>query len=156
MSTSLTFPRRKLLVVLALAVLLLFTTVAATHAAPVEAERETVAASYDGFYYTVRWGDYLSLLAQRYGTTVQAILWANPQITNPNRIYAGQVIFIPTGYYPPPPPPPVYCRYYHYVSYGQTLYSIARWYGVNPWSIAQANGIYNMNLIYAGQTLCIP
>jgi hypothetical protein len=27
---------------------------------------------------------------------------------------------------------------------------------VNPWRIASANGIYNLNRIYAGQRLCIP
>ena len=156
MSMSLSLPRRKLLAVFALTFLLLFTTVAATQAAPEAVERETTVASYDGFYYTVNWGDYLSLIAQRYGTTVQAILWANPQITNPNYIYVGQVIFIPNTYYPPPPPPPAACRYYHYVTYGQTLSGIARWYGVSPWSIAQANGLYNLNYIYVGQTLCIP
>jgi len=45
---------------------------------------------------------------------------------------------------------------YHTVSYGETLYSIGRYYGVNPYSIAQANNLYNPNYIYAGQVLYIP
>lgn len=47
------------------------------------------------FNYTIVKGDTLSKLAQRYGTTVNAIMAANPQITNPNLIAVGQVIKIP-------------------------------------------------------------
>jgi uncharacterized protein YraI len=39
---------------------------------------------------------------------------------------------------------------------GDTLAGIARAYGVNVYTLAQRNGIYNINLIYAGQTLYIP
>ncbi|MFN2155921.1 MAG: LysM peptidoglycan-binding domain-containing protein, partial [Anaerolineae bacterium] len=44
---------------------------------------------------TVVAGDTLTRIAARCGTTVQAILTANPQITNPNLIYVGQVIEMP-------------------------------------------------------------
>jgi LysM repeat protein len=44
----------------------------------------------------------------------------------------------------------------HVVQRGETLYSIARSYGVNMWTIARANGIANPNHIYAGQRLVIP
>ena len=44
--------------------------------------------------YTVKKGDILSAIAQRNGTTVDAIMKLNPQIKNPNRIYPGQVIRI--------------------------------------------------------------
>lgn len=107
-----------------------------------------------GFYYTVHWGDSLSVVALRYGTTVQAIAQANG-IVNPNLIYAGQVLWIPTGYQPPAPPTSQ-CRAYHLVTWGDTLYRISAWYGSSAWTIAQANQIYNLNLIYRGQTLCIP
>lgn len=43
--------------------------------------------------YTIRPGDTLSGIAQRFGTTVQELQRLN-QIQNPNRIYAGQVIRI--------------------------------------------------------------
>ena len=55
-------------------------------------------------YYTVRYGDTLSGIAARHGTTTQAIMQANG-IWNPNHIYAGQVLYIPCGYYPPKPHP---------------------------------------------------
>jgi len=44
---------------------------------------------------------------------------------------------------------------YHTVQPGQTLYSIAQWYGTSVWAISCANGLYNPNYIYAGQVLLI-
>ncbi|MCK4315229.1 MAG: LysM peptidoglycan-binding domain-containing protein, partial [Anaerolineae bacterium] len=44
----------------------------------------------------------------------------------------------------------------HVVQRGETLYSIARRYGVDMWTIARANGITNPNRIYVGQRLAIP
>ena len=45
---------------------------------------------------------------------------------------------------------------YHCVQWGETLYSIGRMYDKDPYYIAQANGLYNPNHIYAGQVLYIP
>lgn len=45
--------------------------------------------------YVVQPGDTLFRIAQRFGTTVQAIVAANPQITDPNKIFPGQKIIIP-------------------------------------------------------------
>jgi LysM repeat protein len=57
--------------------------------------------------YTVRAGDTLAKIAARFGVPVSAILAANPQITNPDRIYIGQRLTIPTssGGQPPTPAP---------------------------------------------------
>lgn len=57
--------------------------------------------------YIVQPGDTLAIIAQKFGTTVEAIVRAN-NITNPNLIYVGQVLTIPSGTVPPVPvPPPV-------------------------------------------------
>lgn len=100
-------------------------------------------------YHRVRWGENLTRIAWRYGTTVWSIVQLNG-ISDPNRIYAGQVLLIypGTGYYYP------YTVYV--VRWGDTLTSIAWRFGTSPWAIAQANGIYNLNYIYAGQRLIIP
>lgn len=45
--------------------------------------------------YTIRWGDTLSGLARRHGTSVSALMRANPQIKNANLIYAGRQLNIP-------------------------------------------------------------
>lgn len=121
--------------------------------------------------HIVQRGQYISQIARLYNVTPQAILAANPQISNPNLIYPGQSLLIPLCGTPTPPPvvpvPPIYpgpgtggvpgtCRWHHYVLPGQTMLSISRQYGVNVFDIAEANGIFNLNLIYAGTTLCIP
>jgi LysM repeat protein len=48
------------------------------------------------------------------------------------------------------------CSVVHIVQPGETMYSIARHYGVSMWAIANANGIVNPNFIYVGQRLIIP
>jgi LysM repeat protein len=47
--------------------------------------------------YTVQSGDTLQRIANRFGVTLQAVLDANPQITDPNKIKIGDQITIPTG-----------------------------------------------------------
>jgi TP901 family phage tail tape measure protein len=46
--------------------------------------------------YTVKKGDTLSAIANKNNTTVKKIVAANPKITNPNLIYSGTKITIPT------------------------------------------------------------
>ena len=45
--------------------------------------------------YTVRPGDTLSGIAERFGVSLDALIAANPQISDPDRIFPGQVINIP-------------------------------------------------------------
>jgi LysM repeat protein len=134
---------------------------AAVHAAPAAVDAAHAAST--GYYHTVRYGESLSVIARNYGTSMQAILSANPQVTNPNLIYAGTVLFIPAYIAPPvgyivaqPAAPIRSCRFHHFVAYGDHLIALGRHYGVSPFAIAEANQIYNLNRIYAGQYLCIP
>src|SRR3974390_2023086 len=48
------------------------------------------------------------------------------------------------------------CTAYHQVMPGENLYRISLAYNVPQSAIMAANGIYNPDLIYAGQSLCIP
>jgi len=100
--------------------------------------------------YIVKWGDTLFFIANRFGTTVEALMGANG-LTSP-LIYVGQRLTIPsstsivtqersTGYI---------------VRYGDTLYSIARRFGIPVEALMEANGLYNPHLIYVGQRLTIP
>ncbi|KJS12811.1 MAG: peptidoglycan-binding protein [Desulfotomaculum sp. BICA1-6] len=57
----------------------------------------------DGRFYTVVASNTLFNIAQRFGVTVQQIIVANPQIENPDIIFVGQVICIPTGTPTPEP-----------------------------------------------------
>lgn len=47
--------------------------------------------------YVVVKGDYLSLIARRFGTTVAKLLEINPEIKKASLIYVGQVIKLPSG-----------------------------------------------------------
>jgi spore germination protein len=105
--------------------------------------------------HTVQQGETLTSIAQRYGTTAQAIAQAN-NLVNPNQIYVGQQLKIPTtgsssggtsG-----------CRISHTVRSGEWVWQIARDYGVSPYDILAANGltIQTANTIYPGMVLCIP
>jgi LysM repeat protein len=109
------------------------------------------------FAYTVMPGDTLFSIAHKYGTTVAAILAINPQITNPNQIFPGQVICVPVT--PPPPPPPT-CptgSFAYTVMPGDTLFSIAHKYGTTVAAILAINPqITNPNLIYPSQVICVP
>ncbi len=55
--------------------------------------------------YVVKTGDTLSAIARRFGVTLQAILAANPDITDPRHIRAGQIILIPPPGWSPSPSP---------------------------------------------------
>lgn len=46
---------------------------------------------------TVQAGDTLGAIADRFGTTVEELLRLNPQITDPNVIFAGQTLEVPGG-----------------------------------------------------------
>ena len=124
----------------------------------------TAAAQTDSsgnIIYTVKPGDTLFSIGRMYNVNPYAIAATN-NIPYPYVIYPGQQLTISTGTPPPGtnptpvPPKPGTCRYYHTVRPGENLYRISLAYGVSMNAIAAANGIYNYNLIYAGQTLCIP
>jgi LysM repeat protein len=100
------------------------------------------------FWYTVRWGDSLSSIAARYGDNMWNLAARNG-IANPNFIRAGMCLQVCGGGGPHPAP------VFHCVRWGETLWSIAQMYGTTPWAIASLNGIFNLNQIYAGQTLRI-
>jgi hypothetical protein len=114
-------------------------------------------AQSGGFWYTVRWGDTLSSIGRAYGVSPWAIASANG-LSDPNHIVPWQQLWIPAGSWAPPYgwPPRAGCGSWRSVYFGDTLFSIGRAYGVSPWAIASANGITNMNLVYAGSSLWIP
>jgi LysM repeat protein len=62
---------------------------------PTEAASPAATATPAGGTYTVKPGDTLSIIAQQFGTTVEALLIANPDITDPANINVDQVITIP-------------------------------------------------------------
>jgi LysM repeat protein len=92
-------------------------------------------------YYAQR-GDTLRKIADKFSTTVDAILKVNTQITNPNLIYVGQAITIPADVAT------------YMVQRGDTLRIIANRYGTTVDTLLALNpNIWNANLIYVGQVI---
>lgn len=95
-----------------------------------------------GLVYTVQRGDTLRKIADRLNTTVDALLKINPQIGNPNLIYAGQIINLPAG------------SSTYVVQWGDTLKIISARFGTSVESLLALNPqITNANLIYVGQVI---
>ena len=107
-----------------------------------------------GSTVTVQWGDTLSGIAQQCGTSVAAIRAANPGLGW--WVYAGQVLYMPTGYSSGPVyNPPSGGTYV--VQQGDTLGKIAARIGVSWRDILAVNPqIYNPSLIYTGQVINLP
>jgi LysM repeat protein len=103
--------------------------------------------------YVVQSGDTLSEIAVRFGTTVNAILNANPDITNPSLITPGEQIVLPTSANVIPNTGQVI----YVVQPGDTLSEIAVRFGTTVNALLDANpSITDPNLIYPNQRLVIP
>ncbi len=115
-------------------------------------------------YHTVQPNENLYRISLRYGVTILALMQANG-ISDPNRVYVGQQLAVPSnavGELPPAPQPAPETPIVepgattHTVQPGENLYRIGLRYGVTAQSLAWANGLANVNMVYVGQTLVVP
>ena len=118
--------------------------------------------------HRVQYGESLSAIAARYGVSAQTLASTNG-IYNVNMIRVGQVLVIPGAVQPTQnsysapasqsyaaAPAPSYSSCGGYVvRAGDTLYGVARRYGVDISIIRQYNGLYS-DMIRVGQCLVIP
>ncbi len=94
--------------------------------------------------YIVQWGDTMRKIAARFNVSVSDLIAVNPQISNPNLIYFGQVVNIPAS------------ATSYTVQRGDTLRIIAARYGTSVDALLSLNPqIWNANWIYAGQVIRI-
>lgn len=125
--------------------------------------------------HTVQPGETLRSIAQFYGLTTDDLTTFN-HLTNPNRIYVGQVLQLspdapeptespstevpatstPATIKNPPPEQNDTQSTIHIVSKGETLFRIARQYGLTVNELVKANNIADPTRIYPGQELIIP
>ena len=152
---------RQSLCALTVAALLVILSTSAVQAAPATSTvpaRDLVYPSNS--CYTVQPGDNLYRISLRMGVSMYALMQANG-LSNPNRIYVGQVLCTGRAAPPPAPPPapwpaPSACGFHYTVAYGDTLGTIAVRFGTTAYAIMQRNGLSNPNFVYPGQVLCIP
>lgn len=105
---------------------------------------------------TIQRGDTLSRLALEYNTTVARLVELN-NIANPNLIYTGETLIVPSGETPDDTDGnSTSGQTIYIVKAGDTLNQIAASFGTTARAIAVENGIRNINLIYVGQRLIIP
>ncbi|HEU0295051.1 MAG TPA: LysM peptidoglycan-binding domain-containing protein [Anaerolineales bacterium] len=109
-----------------------------------------------GGTYVVEWGDTVSKIAARCGTTVSAIYAANPSLGA--TLYAGQSLTLPgSNSGGPCNCPPAGSGNTYVVKAGDTLAKIARHYGISVKALCAANPqISNIDLLYVGQVINIP
>jgi LysM repeat protein len=102
--------------------------------------------------YTVKRGDTLMSIAVRFQTTINALLRANPIITNQNVIPVGMVIYLPGATLTLPNGQIVYIA-----RSSDTMGAVARQFKTTLSALISANPqISNPNLIFPGQRINIP
>lgn len=99
------------------------------------------ASSVQAAPYTIKAGDNLWKIANKYDTSATALMKANN--LKSTMLYPGQKIEVPD-------------QYTHFVNYGETLWSISQKRGVDFNELVKLNGIKNPNNLYVGQKIKIP
>jgi membrane-bound lytic murein transglycosylase D len=111
--------------------------------------------------YIIQYGDTLSALARHYGVSLNVIEQHNPGILN-RYLRIGETVIIPAYREVEPYRPslssqtPRAFNGTHLVKKGETLWSIAIAYGVDPLALAQANGMELNQILSEGKILKVP
>lgn len=105
----------------------------------------------EGIIHIVQPGETLYGISQQYDVPLDQLAEAN-QITNPGALRSGQRLLIPVS----GSQAPSSGRRVHIIQAGDTLTSIAAYYGVTPEAIMAANDITDPNRLVVGKQLIIP
>jgi membrane-bound lytic murein transglycosylase D len=116
------------------------------------------------YYYVVQYGDTLSALSRHYGVSLSLIEQYNPGILN-RYLKIGETVVIPAYQdrqpYSPPRPAAnssaaLVFEGRHLVKKGDTLWSLALAYQVDPQVLAEANNMELNQILNEGKTLKVP
>ncbi len=120
------------------------------------AQQQTVEPTPEPTFYIVQPGDTLYSIAQRFGTTVETIVSAN-EIDDASLIQVGQRLAIPAvqAELVLPRDQTADARV-HPIRSGETLPSLAFWYGTTVWTLREVNDLNRWGLLRTGQRLAIP
>jgi LysM repeat protein len=110
--------------------------------------------------HVVAYGENLTTIARRHGTTVAALATANG-LANPSLIRVGQELVLPAGAAGSaasagPVAVAEGSATTHRVAYGETISAIALRYRTSLTALAAANGLVNPSYIRVGQLLTVP
>jgi spore germination protein len=101
----------------------------------------------EGFWHRIVWGETLLSISREYRIDLDLLAQVNG-IADIDFIKANRKLWIP-GF-------KLVKAHRYIVKPGDFLLGIGLRYGVDVWSIASLNGIFNLDLIYPGQTIYIP
>ncbi len=115
--------------------------------------------------YTVKSGDTLYAISRRFSVGVNKLAKANG-LSNQTRVKIGQKLKVPSSKKKKmatlspvtntPSSTATHSKKTHTVKKGETLYSLARTYGLKPMQIARHNGLSDEALLKIGQKLTLP
>jgi LysM repeat protein len=115
-------------------------------ATPIPQPTAQPSLSGTGIYYVVQPGENLYRIGLRFGTTAQAIAAAS-NLADPNAVSAGAMVLVPVA--------PPQGGYGYYVQAGDTVFSIARRFGMTVEQLAARNSIGTDYHIEVGQILSV-
>lgn len=121
-------------------------TPAAIAAAEASPTGTPAAAQLAFFTHQIQEGETVYSIAEAYGVDADYILWNNPEVgLDPNLLLVGANLLIPgvNGIA-------------HHVTYGDSLWVVADYYGVDVNEVLGANGLADADTIVEGMVLMIP
>ena len=118
----------------------------------ISATNQPVTCPLGTLPYNINPGDTLLSIALRFGTSVESLLAANPDI-DPYNLAVGQRICIAERFQEPPMCP---TRNFYVIRRGDTLRAIAASFGISQSDIARLNPDLDPRNLSVGQIICIP
>ena len=118
----------------------------------ISATNQPVTCPLGTLPYNINAGDTLLTIALNFGTSVESLLAANPDI-DPYNLQVGQRICIAQKFQEPPMCP---TRNFYVIRRGDTLRNIARSFGVTEEDIIRLNPDITPRNLSIGQIICIP
>lgn len=103
------------------------------------------------FPYVIQPGETFFALSRRFGTTVSALISANP-LVDPNNLQIGLAICVPRQ----PAFPPCPEGNFYTIRPGDTFFSLARRFNVSLDDLLEANPGVDPDRLFVGQVVCIP
>ncbi|HXF63905.1 MAG TPA: LysM peptidoglycan-binding domain-containing protein [Caldilineaceae bacterium] len=116
----------------------------------------TTPVVQETFQYVVQEGDTLGDIALRFDTDPETIRRLNN--LEGDALYVGQPLYVPyvEGMTAEGAPTPTPGPFQYTIQPGDTLTGIAERFGVNPFTIAEANNLVDLNNLTVGATIIIP